>query len=273
MTTRPIVRLVDTTAAQTPATRTGASWGRGGHRAPFVIEVDDDGRVTWQEELAARAVRAGQEEPGVAGVVVVGSLADGGPTDTWSDVDLHLRLTASSAAAFDPAEWVAQLGRPWAITSQPAPQGRVVRVVYDDGRRLDVVVDGAAAAAPGGEDGDCSTELMEFRQAAALAVVRLARNDLLIGMHLAIGLVQRCLVQAMVLRDRQVGTTSHRVGGPLNEVVARLDGLRRHPWTADGGMALVDEVVEVHDALAVRLAPSYRPDWSGLRALLRQAGR
>ncbi|TNM64534.1 hypothetical protein FHN55_13495 [Streptomyces sp. NP160] len=115
---------------------------------------------------------------------------------------------------------MAQFGRPWALTSTGAWDGRVLRVVYDDGRRLDVVLTGGGTGS-GAVEG---TELMEFRQAAALAVVKLARNDLLIGMHLALGLVQRCLVQAMVLRDRQLGTASHRVGGPFNEVVERQAG-------------------------------------------------
>lgn len=72
---------------------------------------------------------------------------------------------------------------------------------------------------------------------------------------------------------RQLETGSHRFGGPLNEVVARLDRLRQHPWTASGGTALVREAAEVHDELAARLDPSHAADWSGLDALLRQAGR
>ncbi|MEH3077246.1 MAG: aminoglycoside 6-adenylyltransferase [Quadrisphaera sp.] len=225
--------------------------------------------MTWQEELAAHALRAAQREPGVAEVVLAGSLADGSGVDPWSDVDLHVRLADDGPTRFDPVRWVGRFGGPWALTSQPAPEGRVVRVVYDDGRRLDVVVSGhEVAASPPGD-----AELMEVRQAAALAVVKLARGDLLIGMHLALGVVQRCLVQAMVLRDQQLGTAHHRSGGPFNEVVERLGGLRRHPWTADGGMALVRDAAREHDDLAVQLDPSYAADWSGLEALLRQAGR
>lgn len=226
--------------------------------------------MRWQHELVAQAVAAARDEPGVAEVVVAGSLADGGGgVDAWSDVDLHVRLADDPGAlTFDPVAWVARFGVPWAVTSQLTPSGRVVRVVYDDGRRLDVVVDGQDCTSTASDD----AELMEVRQAAALAVVRFARDDLLIGMHLALGLVQRCLVQAMVLRDRQLGTTSHRVGGPFNDVVARLDRLRRHPWTADGGMALVRDAAEAYDELALLRDPSCAPDWSGLEALLRQAG-
>ena len=34
----------------------------------------------------------------------------------------------------------ARLGAPWALTTQATPEGHVHRVVFDDGRRLDVVV-------------------------------------------------------------------------------------------------------------------------------------
>ena len=227
--------------------------------------------MTWQRALADEAVRSARDEPGVEAVEVVGSLAvaGGAQVDAWSDVDL--RVVVATGGAFDAARWVARFGAPWAHTAQVAPEGHVHRVVYADGRRLDVVVHhrGAPPESPPVPEVD----LAEVRQAAALAVVKLARNDLLIGTHLALELVQRCLVQAMVLRDRQLGTTSHQVGGPLNEVVARLDRLRRHPWSAEGGMALVREAAEVHDELAVRLDPSYVADWSGLDALLRQARR
>ncbi|TXR57434.1 aminoglycoside 6-adenylyltransferase [Quadrisphaera setariae] len=158
--------------------------------------------MTWQEELAAHALRAARREPSVAEVALAGSLADGSGVDPWSDVDLHVRLADDGPTRFDPARWVAQFGMPWALTSQPGPRGRVVRAVYDDGRRLDVVVDGAAGGAPGDEDDGGTAELMEVRQAAALATVKLARDD-----------------------------------------------------------------------LAVQLDPSYAADWSGLDALLRQAGR
>jgi hypothetical protein len=232
--------------------------------------------VTWQRELAARALRSAEDVPGIAAVEVAGSLADGGGrADSWSDVDLHVRLADDPAGrALDPVAWVARFGTASAVTSQPTPSGRVVRVVYDDGRRLDVVVDGGGGQ-PAAEPGDSAdrVDLMEVRQAAALAVVRLARDDLLIGTHLALEVVQRCLVLAMVLRDRQLGTTSHRVGGPFNDVVARLDRLRRHPWTADGGMRLVRDAAGAYDELALQLDASCTADWSGLEALLRQAAR
>lgn len=230
--------------------------------------------MTWQAELAVRALRAAERAPGVAEVALAGSLADGRGVDDWSDVDLHVRLADGGPARFDPAGWAAQLGGVWALTCQHSPRGLVVRVVYDDGRRLDVVVDGAGGGGgAAGAAGSDAAELMEFRHAAALAVVKLARDDLLIGAHLALGLVQRCLVLAMLLRDRQLGTAHHRVGGPFNDVVARLDRLRRHPWTAAGLLELVREAAEAYDELAVELDPAHVADRSGLEALLRQARR
>ncbi len=235
--------------------------------------------MTWQRALAEQASRTALDEPGVESVEVTGSLADpDAELDAWSDVDLRVVLAGGSE--FDGSRFVARFGTPWALTTQTTTGELVHRVVYDDGRRLDLVVVTRGGVPLGGVRVPRSVagavadgSLVEVRQAAALAVAKLARDDLLIGMHLALELVQHCLEQAMVLHDRELGTTSHRTGGPFNEVVARLDGLRRHPWTPAGGMALVREAADVHDELAVRLDPSHVADWSGLDALLRQAGR
>lgn len=111
------------------------------------------------------------------------------------------------------------------------------------------------------------------RFGAALAVVKYARGDLLIGTSLSLQLVRPCLVQAMRLRDRDLGTTTHRHGSDRDGEVARLDQLRRHRWTTTGGLALIEDAAAAYDRLTGELDPAYTPDWTGLRALLAQARR
>ncbi len=104
-------------------------------------------------------------------------------------------------------------------------------------------------------------------------MVKYARGDLLIGTHLSLQLIQVCLVQAMRLRDRDRGTTTHRRGSDRDGEVARLDRLRRHRWSASGGLDLVEDFTAIYDRLTGELDPAYSPDWTGLHALLAQARR
>lgn len=256
--------------------------------------------MTWQQQLVEAARRIGVDDPRVIEVRVSGSAADPASSgmDEWSDVDLAVLLDpAAPAPATSIADWPGRLGKPWALTRHQDAGLDVQRVVYSDGRRLDLVstldstampigrlLHRRAAASADQQDREvvgevnslgvvvaATDDLMSFRFTAALAVVKLARADLLIGFHLALELVRSCLVQAMVLRDRDTGTTTHRFGGPHNEVVEQLEQLRQHPWTASGGIALIHEVATIYDDLASQLEPDYLSDWSGLEALVQQA--
>lgn len=255
--------------------------------------------MTWQQQLLDAAQQAAVDDRRVIELLVHGSAADpaAGQLDVWSDVDLAVLLDPAADAA-STAAWPALFGQPWALTRHQDEDLNVQRVVYTDGRRLDLVSTSTPTALPAGRllhrrsatlwhpapfpgvADSCLTapqvsavrdDVMGVRFTAALAVVKLARADLLIGFHLGLELVRCCLVQAMVLRDRDTGTSSHRFGGPRNEVVAQLEAVRQHAWTAIGGIALVLEAVRVYDELAVQLDPGYVSDWSGLHALARQA--
>jgi hypothetical protein len=256
--------------------------------------------MMWQQQLIDDARLAALEDVRVIELRVHGSAADpdSGQLDEWSDVDLAVLLDPA-ADETSTAAWPAPFGEPWALTRHKSGDLSVQRVVYDDGRRLDLVSTLAPGALPAGRvlyrrsattqllaasrrpaDSDArlpstravGDELMEVRLTAALAVVKLARADLLIGFHLGLEVVRSCLVLAMELRDHDSGTTSHRFGGPRNEVVAQLDALRQHPWTSAGGTALVLEATRIYDELAVQLDPHYRSDWTGLEALAKQSG-
>lgn len=253
--------------------------------------------MTWQHHLIETAQQAAIDDDQVLELRVYGSAADPDPNhmDAWSDVDLAVLLDPTAGQGPAAAAWPALFGEPWALTRHQEGQLHVQRAVYADGRRLDLVSTADPASLPAGRvlhqrsttpmhqqasTGSSSSapsvraateELMDVRFTAALAVVKLARADLLIGFHLALDVVRRCLVQAMVLRDRDTGTSSHRFGGPRNEAVAQLESLRRHPWTSTGGIALLLEATRTYDALAVQLDPDYVADWSGLHALAQQA--
>lgn len=74
----------------------------------------------------------------------------------------------------------------------------------------------------------------EVRFVAALAVTRLGRGDRLIGTHLVLELLQACLVQGMLLRDRDEGTTVHRSGGPGDRLASEVAEIARLSSDLDG---------------------------------------
>lgn len=107
----------------------------------------------------------------------------------------------------------------------------------------------------------------EVRFIAAQAVVKYGRGDLLIGSHLTLELAQLCLVEAMLLRDRAEGTTSHRFGTSRDELAARIWAAFQ-PGNASGGRRILRLVGEF-DRLHSELDDRYVPDWSGLTSLSR----
>ena len=177
--------------------------------------------MAWQEQTFREVC---SRLPAAASVDVFGSAADPSPVDGWSDLDLHLRLPA-------PVELVGLFGPSviWAAEIREAPNGQVVRAGLADGRRIDLRVEGGRLLSP------ALPRDNEVRFLAALAATKLGRGDRLIGTHLVLKLLQACLVQAMLLRDRDQGR-------PCTEPVARVTASRwrspaspSSPWRSHRG--------------------------------------
>jgi hypothetical protein len=96
----------------------------------------------------------------------------------------------------------------------------------------------------------------EFWFKAALAIVKVARNDLLIALHLALDLARDDLALQMIRRDQAKRTTVHRTGGWGNELITRFS------WNSQEGsgeeiLNLISSSCEVFDELASELLPGY----------------
>ena len=198
----------------------------------------DELRTGWQQMLAAETASLLAAEMSVQAVWVVGSL--GSPeaaVDAWSDVDLAVVVRDDSLGSWFPGtSWLAPVGKVWATDHSEQPLRKTTRVVFDDTRRLDVIffagsfgpidlvgnrvwsrdTHALAAAgshtpvrraprdfsgAPAPAPDTVGRLLNQFRFVASLAVVKLARADLLVGLHLTIECVRLVLVLAMIMRD------------------------------------------------------------------------
>jgi hypothetical protein len=62
------------------------------------------------------------------------------------------------------------------------------------------------------------------------AIVKVMRSDYLISSHLALEMVQQCIVLQMILRDRKKGTNIHRIGERESiEILEKMSTLLNSP--------------------------------------------
>jgi hypothetical protein len=110
----------------------------------------------------------------------------------------------------------------------------------------------------------------DFRFKSMLAVYKVVRSDLLIGLHLALDLIRDCCVLGMLLRDRAMGTTIHKDGGVGNQPVAQLD-VTRKPFTSLGILESIKESNEVFEKLAYEWSSNYQENRQPLLDWIEQA--
>lgn len=248
----------------------------------------------WQPSLIAAVEQLFIDNEAIRALVLVGSTA-AGSADEASDVDFVCLVADAAVDQFFPTTaWLAPLGQCFAFEQSTAPARRVIRVCFSDFRRADFIFipesalpsihewlypksqtrvlfshdqgfDQLLAAAP--ETIDTAPHVSgqqfeafgnQFWYKAVSAVHKIRRNDLLIGLHLALDLVRDCLVLAMMLRDKAGGTTVHRVGGPFNEMIQGIgldDALRLTPG---GIMRLILQATTAYDRLASHWSEDYQ---------------
>lgn len=210
--------------------------------------------VWWQVQLERELVGRLPKE---ASVHATGSASEPDQLDGWSDLDLHIDLGGS----LEVVDVLAGLAV-WAASAVEDAGRQVLRVVLVDGRRIDLAVKGGRVVVP-----VCASD-NKFRMVAALAASKLGRGDHLIGLHLTLELMRSCLVQAMVLRDRAVGTTVHRFGSAEDVMAEEVIAMLGSRVAVGPRPNAVERAAELYGRWRRQLEPDYTPDWSGLRALL-----
>jgi predicted nucleotidyltransferase len=240
----------------------------------------------WQDALIEELRALLEPDPDVRALVVFGSWASPETRDRFSDVDMLL-VTADGRLArfFPPVEWLAPIGNAFAIERSVRERHGALRVVFDDMRRLDVVVveeqtvatnerwsghpfrtprfsvfsrsdavDHAVASIyePVPPKQLSATEFQArvdaFWFVAQLAVHKAVRGDLLFAAQLSLQLQ----------RDRAGGARHPRGAATDGGILARLTpSARRH--TATGIIDVVQQTASLFDELAAAWEPGYRP--------------
>jgi hypothetical protein len=187
-----------------------------------------------------------------------GSVVHPDATDGWSDLDLQLATDGPI-----PADVIAAGAGLWAYEDVRTPTRETCRMVLRDGRRIDLSLSGS-----GRIDGLHPAPDNDFRFIAAMAATKIGRGDLLIGGHLTLELIRSCLVVAMQLRDRDLGTAIHRTGSDRDRYAARAMKLATVPLTATPRPNVVEQAARLYSDWRLELDPAYRSDWSPLDSLI-----
>lgn len=210
--------------------------------------------MPWQTDLARALI---MKVPAAARSEPAGSVLQQEQLDGWSDLDLHVDLPRSA----EPVDLLAGL-EIWSVTVEAATDRQVLRAVIIDGRRVDLVITGGRVSLPEpAADND-------VRALAAQAAAKLGRGDRLIGLHLTLDLARHCLVEAMRLRDRDRGTRIHRYGSARDALADEIAGLGLDNLAITPRPNVVERTVDLYARWRTELDPDYRPDWSGLRAVI-----
>ncbi len=220
----------------------------------------------WQPRTLAVLAGLAAKDPRISDFRVHGSASGtAASTDRWSDLDLSISVTDPVTVAEDFARQIgSRLSPVFAASRSGDASGYCVRLVLRDLRRIDVIATApapdepdSAYAAPGQNPAYAVVELInDFRFDAVLAAVKAARGDVLIGAHLTLQLARHILVIAMLLRDRDAGTTHHRYGASRWDEWASRLAQGPAPYTRAGITAairfyttMLEEIVANWDSL------------------------
>jgi hypothetical protein len=208
------------------------------------------GMTGWQQDLLERLISVLPAES----VSAYGSVTRAGELDRWSDLDVRVRvhhpLHVERALA----------ARLWTWQEHRGTTAHELRLVTTDGRRVDMTIDGPPPVLPRPP----ADQAVRFD--AALAAVRLGRGNLLIGLHLVLGIGREALVRSMETADLATGTVHHRLPTPFDARAAEVAAL------TDEGLhpAVALRAYELYGEWRAALEPGYHADASGLVSVLRR---
>lgn len=252
-------------------------------------------RQGWQSETLETLSAMLSPDPAALALLVYGSAARL-EADIWSDLDVLLVAGDLEQARFSPGlDWLKPLGDVYAAEHSATPFASVSRICLTDMRRLDIVVTTEAALEqvatwptvpfadetaravlfsrspvldralarplpkhplrlPSTEDFQGMSDSFWYK--GSLAVTKVMRDDRLIALHLALEMLQDCLVLGMLLRDRTEGTSHHRSGGGGNILVDTVDTTLIAP-TGHDILRLLEQCSRHYDTLAAQWQAGY----------------
>jgi len=252
---------------------------------------------TWQAQALEQLSQLFAQDTNARAFALTGSLADTSiQIDAWSDIDVKVVLTAAAVDRYYASvAWLRPFGQLIGTERHTDRFAKTLRVCLVNFQRFDLVfvpestlqnpsawdaglfrqpctvlwsklpdleTQIAAHTSPAAYHDISEADLTRMADAfwfkAASAIGKVTRNDLLIGMHLALDLARDCLVLQMIRRDREKGTNIHRTGNWGNILVTRFS-YGKHEHSAEAILDLILQSCEIFDELALTLLSSYTP--------------
>lgn len=248
---------------------------------------------TWQAQAVDQLSQTFRQDPDAKAFILGGSLADPETQeDAWSDVDAAIILADQTVDRYYlTTAWLSPLGRLVGAERHEDHLTKTLRVCLEGLHRFDLLFIAESTlhnpslwdrnpfhpsyVVVWSEVPDLETYIALFPAPtvyqdtpreeieglvdafwlkASVAIVKVVRSDLLIGLHLALDLARDCLVLQMIRRDREKRTTIHRTGGWGNELATRIawDG---QEGAGEDALNLITRSCEVFDELASELLP------------------
>ena len=264
---------------------------------------------SWQEKMLDDLSSYLEADKDVLGLLLFGSFSrrESRP-DTWSDIDVLVVVTDNSLNRFFPTiDWLNSFGKLYTYSQSADDFKCTTRACFENFNRIDFMITTESKAAeirkwpdvpfysgvrvifsrsevideivaqkqyqqsfPTLSEEEFLKIVRDFRFKSMLAVYKVVRSDLLIGLHLALDLIRDCCVLGMLLRDRAMRTTIHKDGGAGNQLVAQLD-VTRKPFTSLGILDSIKESNEVFEKLAYEWSSNYQENRQPLLDWIEQA--
>lgn len=243
-----------------------------------------------------------KNDQGVISLCTFGSIND--PTiklDRWSDLDLLLVVKDSSISNYYPSlEWISPMGKFFALEQSVSTTSFTSKIIFDDFRKIDLLIIKESKinseslsnkkieiifskskqltdlihSIKTTTDSSNFTDLYdinalsnEFWYLSHTALVKVARNDLLIAMDLTLDLYRKSLLISLWLRDRESNTNIHRMGGLRNSDITKLY-FPPNPINKDSVIDMLDKISLKFDELAQEWSADYLPKHSSFHKLL-----
>ena len=263
----------------------------------------------WQESMLDSLSSYFETDEDVLGLLLFGSFSKQEfLPDYWSDVDVLIVVKDISLDRFFPTtEWLNHFGRLYTYSQSADDFKCTTRACFENFNRIDFVITTESKLAriskwsgipffsgvkvlfsrsevvdeiasqkyyqqklPPVSEEQFLEMVRNFRFKSMLAVYKVVRSDLLIGLHLAQDLIRDCCVLGMMLRDRATGTNIHKYGGIGNQLVAQLEGTQK-PFTPFGILDSIKETNEAFEKLACEWSSNYQEDRQPLLDWIEQA--
>lgn len=261
----------------------------------------------WQQKTLEEIKKLFSNYNSVHGLAISGSL-NTDIVDIWSDIDLIVVVEDDKIPEFaNDLGWLKPLGTIFAYQNKGDEYSTTIRVVFEDFKRTDFVFTTVSALkaivqSPRSNlwqnikviysDSEVIKTLLDseyipekpkefskkqfqdlvnnFWFISSLSLSKVIRKDLLVALHLALDLYKECLLLAILIRDKETGTTLHKTGGMGNDLAKSIH-IPLKDTSQEAILDLLKQCGQEFQKLCVKWNPKCPDQFATFELLIRKA--